>query len=136
MNNFSENSLEFGLFSPGQTFAPGSTGEIAHIAAGFCTACSASLSAAYYRVDGRATCAICAIQARFRRATAIRRAFFRGLLLCVAAVLLGLAAPFLQLQNPAHSIPAIVLLILGLRLAWHVTAAKQLSLDGPYPAKK
>lgn len=51
----------------------------------------------------------------------------------------GLASPFLELQDPIHGILGLVILFVGLRIAWQLTAEKQLDILGPFskssPAK-
>jgi len=46
--------------------------------------------------------------------------------------LVGLASPFLELQDPAHGILGLVILFIGLSIAYRMTAAKPLDVDGPY----
>ena len=51
----------------------------------------------------------------------------------------GLASPFLELQDPIHGILGLVILFVGLRIAWQLTAEKKLDILGPFskssPAK-
>jgi uncharacterized protein (DUF983 family) len=51
----------------------------------------------------------------------------------VGLLLLGIASPFLELQNPAHGIIGLVILFVGLSIAFRMTAAKPLAVDGPFP---
>jgi hypothetical protein len=44
----------------------------------------------------------------------------------------GLASPFLQLRDPLHGAIGLFILFIGLRIAWQLTRAKALSVDGPY----
>ena len=44
----------------------------------------------------------------------------------------GLASPFLQLRDPVHGLIGLVILFVGLRIAYRITAAKALSVNGPY----
>jgi hypothetical protein len=44
----------------------------------------------------------------------------------------GLASPFLELQKPFNGILGLVILFVGLRIAYRLTAARQLEVDGPY----
>jgi len=44
----------------------------------------------------------------------------------------GLASPFLQLRDPVHGLLGLFILFVGLRIAFRITAAKPLSVDGPY----
>lgn len=53
--------------------------------------------------------------------------------LAVQLVMMGLASPFLELQDPVHGAIGLFILFIGLRIAWQVTAAKPLAVDGPYP---
>jgi uncharacterized protein (DUF983 family) len=45
--------------------------------------------------------------------------------------LLGLASPFLDLANPMHGIIGLIILLIGIRIAWRLTAAKRLNISGP-----
>jgi hypothetical protein len=45
--------------------------------------------------------------------------------------LLGLASPFLDLADPAHGIIGLIILLVGIRIAWRLTAAKPLHISGP-----
>ena len=44
----------------------------------------------------------------------------------------GLASPFLELQDPVHGLIGLVILFVGLRIAYRLAAAKALRVDGPY----
>lgn len=46
--------------------------------------------------------------------------------------LLGLASPFLGLSDPGHGLIGLVILFIGLRVAFRQTAARQLAVDGPF----
>jgi hypothetical protein len=46
--------------------------------------------------------------------------------------LYGIASPFLELQDPAHGIMGLIILFVGLSIAYRLTAAKPLEVDGPY----
>jgi hypothetical protein len=48
--------------------------------------------------------------------------------------MLGLASPFLDLQNPGHGLIGLVILFVGIRIAWQLTAGKQLKVVGPLNA--
>ena len=47
---------------------------------------------------------------------------------------IGLASPFLQLRSPFSGALGLFILFIGLRIAWQLTQAKPLSVDGPYNA--
>lgn len=48
-------------------------------------------------------------------------------------LLLGLASPFLQLQNPVFGIIGLVILAVGIRFAWRITAGSaRANIDGPF----
>ena len=47
-------------------------------------------------------------------------------------LMLGLASPFLELQDPVHGVIGLVILFVGLRIAWQLTASTPLEVDGPY----
>ncbi len=48
-------------------------------------------------------------------------------------VFLGLASPFLELENPGSGILGLLILFVGLSIAFRMTAARPLEVDGPYP---
>ncbi len=52
-----------------------------------------------------------------------------------ALALLGLASPFLELQNPVGGAIGLVILFVGIRFAWQQTAAPQLDVVGPFQAR-
>jgi len=45
--------------------------------------------------------------------------------------LLGLASPFLELADPMHGIIGLIILLVGIRIAWQLTAARPLDISGP-----
>lgn len=49
-----------------------------------------------------------------------------------ALALLGLASPFLELQDPFGGIIGLVILFVGMRFAWQQTAAPKLDIIGPF----
>ena len=53
--------------------------------------------------------------------------------------LAGLASPFLELQDPLHGVIGLIILFVGIRIAWKLTAAAKLDILGPFskstPAK-
>ena len=52
-----------------------------------------------------------------------------------ALALIGLASPFLELQNPAGGAIGLVILFVGMRFAWQQTAAPQIDVVGPFQAR-
>jgi hypothetical protein len=44
---------------------------------------------------------------------------------------IGLVSPFLALSNPMQGIIGLVILFVGVRIAWRITAARQVSILGP-----
>jgi uncharacterized protein (DUF983 family) len=46
--------------------------------------------------------------------------------------ILGIASPFLELQDPMHGLIGLVILFVGIRFAWKFTAAPDISVSGPY----
>ena len=46
--------------------------------------------------------------------------------------LIGIASPFLDLQNPTHGIIGLIILFVGLRFAWQFTAGRTLQVSGPH----
>ena len=48
-------------------------------------------------------------------------------------LLLGLASPFLELQDPVHGIIGLIILMVGIRIAWQMTAGSlKADIQGPY----
>jgi hypothetical protein len=45
--------------------------------------------------------------------------------------LIGLASPFLELSSPAHGIIGLVILFVGIRIAWKITAGTPVNILGP-----
>jgi predicted lipid-binding transport protein (Tim44 family) len=50
----------------------------------------------------------------------------------VEFILIGLASPFLELQNPVYGLIGLVILFVGIRIAWRITAVRPLQIEGPY----
>jgi hypothetical protein len=46
--------------------------------------------------------------------------------------LVGLASPFLALQDPIHGLIGLVILSVGIRIAWQLTAGPKLDILGPF----
>jgi hypothetical protein len=46
-------------------------------------------------------------------------------------VLLGLASPFLEMVEPLHGIIGLIILLVGVQIAWKITAARKLDIAGP-----
>lgn len=46
--------------------------------------------------------------------------------------LLGLASPFLELQDPVRGIIGLVILLVGIRIAWRLTASPKIDIIGPF----
>jgi hypothetical protein len=49
-----------------------------------------------------------------------------------ALLLAGLASPFLALQDPFHGVIGLVILSVGIRIAWQMTAGKAVEILGPF----
>jgi len=49
-----------------------------------------------------------------------------------ALAFLGLASPFLELQDPLHGIIGLVILLVGIRIAWQLTAGPKIDIIGPF----
>jgi hypothetical protein len=45
--------------------------------------------------------------------------------------LLGLASPFLDLSDPTHGIIGLIILFVGIRIAWRMTVARSVQIIGP-----
>ena len=51
----------------------------------------------------------------------------------LALLALGLASPFLELRDPVHGIIGLVILMVGIRIAWQITVgSKRADIQGPY----
>lgn len=50
----------------------------------------------------------------------------------VTLVFIGLASPFMELQDPLHGAIGLLILFIGLRIAWRMTASTPLTVEGPY----
>ena len=48
------------------------------------------------------------------------------------AALVGLASPFLELQDPFHGIIGLIILFVGIRIAWRLTAGVKVDILGPF----
>jgi hypothetical protein len=48
-----------------------------------------------------------------------------------ALTLIGLASPFLALSNPAQGIIGLIILFVGIQIAWKITAARPVTILGP-----
>jgi len=47
-------------------------------------------------------------------------------------LLRGLASPFLDMREPFHGAIGLIILFIGMRIAWQLTAARRVDIDGPY----
>jgi hypothetical protein len=47
-------------------------------------------------------------------------------------VMIGLASPFLEMSDPMHGIIGLIILLVGLQIAWKITAARKLDIVGPF----
>ena len=47
---------------------------------------------------------------------------------------LGLASPLLELQDPFHGMIGLVILLVGIRIAWRLTASPAIDILGPFVA--
>ena len=48
-------------------------------------------------------------------------------------LVLGLASPFLEMQDPLHGIIGLIILMVGIRIAWQITAgSRRANIEGPY----
>jgi hypothetical protein len=45
--------------------------------------------------------------------------------------IVGLTSPFLDLANPAHGVIGLIILFVGIRIAWRLTAGKAVNIVGP-----
>lgn len=50
----------------------------------------------------------------------------------VKLAVMGLASPFLEIHDPLHGLLELLILIVALRIAYHLAAARPLEVDGPY----
>jgi predicted lipid-binding transport protein (Tim44 family) len=49
--------------------------------------------------------------------------------------LIGLASPFLELQNPLNGVLGLVILFVGMRFAWQQTGAPKIDIVGPFQSR-
>ncbi len=49
--------------------------------------------------------------------------------------LIGLASPFLELQDPFHGVIGLVILFVGIRFAWQQTGAPKIDIVGPFQSR-
>src|SRR5207249_5933947 len=49
-------------------------------------------------------------------------------------VLVGLASPFLALQNPLNGALGLLILFIGMNIAWRLTAGPKIDILGPFTA--
>jgi uncharacterized protein (DUF983 family) len=49
--------------------------------------------------------------------------------------LVGLASPFLGLRDPLHGVIGLIILLVGVRIAWQLTAARPPQITGPIPER-
>jgi hypothetical protein len=47
-------------------------------------------------------------------------------------VLIGLASPFLELQDPVHGMIGLVILFVGIRIAWQIARGTSIRILGPF----
>lgn len=50
----------------------------------------------------------------------------------VGLAFLGLASPFLDFQDPIHGVIGLIILTVGIRIAWQMTAGKSMEIIGPF----
>jgi|SRR5690242_8215556 hypothetical protein len=48
---------------------------------------------------------------------------------------LGLVSPFLELQDPFHGIIGLIILLVGIRIAWQLMASPKIEILGPFASK-
>jgi len=53
----------------------------------------------------------------------------------IGLLILGLSSPFLALQDPFHGAIGLVILFVGIRIAWKLTAGPQLDVIGPFESR-
>jgi len=49
-----------------------------------------------------------------------------------ALLIAGLASPFLALQDPFHGVIGLIILVVGIRIAWRMTAGSSVDVLGPF----
>jgi hypothetical protein len=55
--------------------------------------------------------------------------------LLLTLLLFGLASPFLALENPVNGALGVVILLVGIRIAWRLTGAPKIDIIGPFQTK-
>jgi len=53
----------------------------------------------------------------------------------IGLAVVGLASPFLELQDPFHGVIGLVILLVGIRIAWQLTASPKIEILGPFASK-
>jgi hypothetical protein len=53
----------------------------------------------------------------------------------LSLTIVGLASPFLDLADPVHGIIGLVILYVGMQIAWKLTAGKAIDIQGPFAVK-
>jgi len=48
----------------------------------------------------------------------------------------GIASPFLELENPVNGALGIIILLVGIRIAWRITGAPEIDILGPFQASQ
>lgn len=97
-----------------------------------CKACRKPLGDPHYRVNGALVCASCTqrIKAQMPDDSATTPKM-RPVKAIGVLTLIGLASPFLELADPAHGLIGLVILFVGLRIAWRLTAGRPIDIVGP-----
>jgi len=50
----------------------------------------------------------------------------------IKLALIGLASPFLELADPVHGLIGLVILFVGIRIAWQIAAGSEIQILGPF----
>jgi hypothetical protein len=75
-------------------------------------------------------CAVCAIQASVRQKSHV--VLVRGALLAFFGTLLWLVWPFFCRQSLLREALGAIVIFVGIRVLWQLTAGSHIHLDGPY----
>jgi uncharacterized protein (DUF983 family) len=101
------------------------------IAAVLLTYCAVSLAAVPIAITQQMKHRTAQLQAQAADSAAPAAPTMNPVRLIGTLAVIGLASPFLELGDPVHGIIGLIILFVGIRIAWKLTAARQVSIVGP-----
>jgi hypothetical protein len=119
-----------------------------------CKSCQQQLSGVYFRINGLLACERCTRQLQGQTPKDTHAAYVRGILFGVGGAIAGLilysafgvaslagsllfagfASPFLELTQGVSGLIGLVIIFVGIRIAWKMTGAPRLDILGPFQA--